>query len=128
MQEFIYILFLFWMGGIIYQIIEMLWSGHSHWTMFILGGLCVVIINMMYTGFLNRFGIVLSCIAGGLIITSLEYIVGYIVNIKLKWNVWDYSDIRFNVKGQICPVFSIFWILLSVPIIFLGTALRFVLM
>ena len=34
--------------------------------------------------------------------------VGCIVNRKLGWNVWDYSDRRFNVLGQICPLFSRF--------------------
>ena len=33
-------LFLFDVGGLLYVLIELIWRGHSHWTMFILGGLC----------------------------------------------------------------------------------------
>lgn len=29
-------------GGLLYIIIELIWRGYSHWTMFVLGGLCFV--------------------------------------------------------------------------------------
>ena len=35
-------LFLFAFGGVVYNVIELLYRGHTHWTMFILGGLCFV--------------------------------------------------------------------------------------
>ena len=40
-----------------------------------------------------------------------------IVNIILQWNVWDYSNVPFNVMGQICLPFSIIWFFLSLPAI-----------
>ncbi len=49
------------------------------------------------------------------IITTLEFIVGYIVNIILKWNVWDYSNMPFNIMGQICLGFSTLWFALGIP-------------
>ena len=33
--------FLFSFGGIVYVLIEMLWRGYSHWSMFILGGIFI---------------------------------------------------------------------------------------
>ena len=30
------------MGGLLYIALELLWRGYSHWTMFILGGLCFI--------------------------------------------------------------------------------------
>jgi len=27
--------------------------------------------------------------------------------------VWDYSDRRWNVYGQICPLYSLLWFVLS---------------
>lgn len=33
-------LVLFGIGGLIYVMIEVIWRGYSHWTMFLLGGLC----------------------------------------------------------------------------------------
>ena len=32
-------------GGCLYVILELLWRGRSHWTMFILGGVCFVLIG-----------------------------------------------------------------------------------
>ena len=32
-------LFLFGTGGLLYILIELIWRGYSHWTMFFLGGL-----------------------------------------------------------------------------------------
>ena len=34
--------FLFYAGGVLYVLIELAWRGRSHWTMFVLGGLCFV--------------------------------------------------------------------------------------
>ena len=39
-------LLLFGIGGIIYIILELLWRGWSHWTMFILGGACFVCLEI----------------------------------------------------------------------------------
>jgi hypothetical protein len=40
-------LFLFLFGGASYNLIEILWRGHTHWTMFILGGLCFVLVGLI---------------------------------------------------------------------------------
>lgn len=39
--------FLFSFGGIVYVLIEMLWRGYSHWSMFILGGICFVLLGLI---------------------------------------------------------------------------------
>ena len=31
-------------------------------------------------------------------------------------NVWDYSDRKFNLMGQICPLYSALWFLLCIPV------------
>lgn len=54
------------------------------------------------------------------VITSLEFAVGCLVNLRLGWHVWDYSDIPLNLMGQICPTFSVMWLLLSVPCVYLS--------
>ena len=41
--------FLFDAGGVLYVLIELAWRGRSHWTMFVLGGLCFV-----YLGLINE--------------------------------------------------------------------------
>lgn len=52
-------------------------------------------------------------IAGMIIITVLEFILGIIFNVILKENVWDYSNMPLNVMGQICLPFSAIWFVLS---------------
>ena len=33
-------------GGCLYVVLELLWRGRSHWTMFLLGGVCFVLIGL----------------------------------------------------------------------------------
>lgn len=103
-------------GAVLYYAIEMLWRGRSHWSMAIVGGICFYLIYLMYRLF-PSMPIVLGCILGGVIITAVELGAGEIVNLRLGWNVWDYSQIPLNYKGQICLLFSLFWCLLSFPAI-----------
>lgn len=117
---------LFLIGGCIYVMIEIGARGFSHWTMFIVGGLCFVLI-----GLLNEFfgwekpTFVAQMFYGAAIITILEFISGYILNIKLGMNIWDYSDRPFNLYGQICLKNSCYWILLSGIAIVLDDYLRY---
>ena len=115
---------LFMTGGALYFIFETLWRGYSHWTMFVLGGLCFVLV-----GGLNEFlpwemPLVRQMLLGGLIITVGELMTGIVVNLWLGWNVWDYSLLPGNLWGQICPQYSLLWVLLSGPIIILDDILR----
>ncbi len=40
--------------------------------------------------------------AGVAITTSLEYLTGYVLEKIFHTTYWDYSDLRFNIKGRIC--------------------------
>ncbi len=86
-------------GGAIYVGIEMLWRGHSHPSMFILGGLCFVSIGLINELFPWELGIVWQALIGGTMVTCLEFITGVIVNIWLKLGVWDYSGLPLNIFG-----------------------------
>ncbi|MEA5136485.1 MAG: hypothetical protein VB035_10165 [Candidatus Fimivivens sp.] len=115
---------LFMTGGALYFLFETLWRGYSHWTMFVLGGLCFVLV-----GGLNEFlpwemPLVRQMLLGGLIITLGELLTGIVVNLWLGWNVWDYTLLPGNLWGQICPQYSLLWVLLSGPIIILDDILR----
>ena len=54
-----------------------------------------------------------KALLGALVITLIEFVFGVIFNIALKRKVWDYSDRPFNILGQVCPLFSVIWFLLS---------------
>jgi uncharacterized membrane protein len=107
----------FILGGVAYAMIEVLFRGHTHWTMVLTGGACVLTMYMM-SGWLLDIPLIASALTGALIITMYELVVGLIVNIRLGWSVWDYSDMPGNILGQICPTFSAIWFLLC--LIFLG--------
>jgi len=117
--------FLFTVGGIIYILMEIISRGYSHWTMFLLGGICFLCL-----GYINRFlpwktPLTLQMLIGTGIITALELITGIIVNICLGWQVWDYSNIPYNLLGQISLQSSIGWYFLSVIGIVLDDYLRY---
>ena len=113
------------LGGLIYIGIELLWRGYSHWTMFVLGGICFVIL-----GWINEiipWDMLLwkQVAIGTMVITGLEFITGCIVNICLEWNVWDYSNMPFNVLGQVCLLYIFLWIPISLLGIILDDYLRY---
>lgn len=103
---------LFSIGALGYGLIEILWRGHTHWSMLTAGGLCFVFFGNICEK-LKRVSLIIKGIVGGIFITSIELIFGIIFNIILKKNVWDYSRMPLNLGGQICAVYSFFWVLLS---------------
>ena len=107
----------FVLGGMAYGLLETLFRGFTHWSMVITGGACAVSLYIMMD-WLNRQPLVLAALAGAVMITSYEFAVGCIVNLKMGWNVWDYSAMEGNLLGQICPVFTGVWFVLC--FLFLG--------
>ncbi len=102
-------------GALGYSLIEIIWRGNTHWTMTLTGGLCFTLIYA--SNLKNRFKkLWKKCLMGSGIITSVEFSVGCLVNLGLKWNVWDYSAMHFNILGQICLLYSGLWFLLCIPL------------
>ena len=106
---------LFVIGGVGYALLEILWRRRTHWTMAVTGGACFVSLYRFFTKH-NKMKMITKCISGSAIITGIEFCCGCIVNLKYKLNVWDYTNCRFNIKGQICPFYSMLWALLCIPI------------
>jgi hypothetical protein len=46
-------------------------------------------------------------------ITVIELIAGIFFNILLGMNLWDYSDMKFNIMGQINLMHCLIWFILS---------------
>lgn len=107
---------LFLTGAAGYSLIEMLWRGYTHWTMSLSGGLCFIIIYFSGES-MTEYSLWQKCILGAAVITAVELVVGIIVNIILKWNVWDYSKIPLNFMGQICLPYSVLWFFLCFPVL-----------
>lgn len=63
------------------------------------------------------YRIIYIYIIGMLVATTLEYVTSYLMEIIFHASWWDYSDIRFNIKGRVCLRASLFWGFLSVMLI-----------
>lgn len=101
-------------GAAGYSLLEILWRGHTHWSMTLAGGVCLPLIYRVHAGERHCLA-VRSVICSG-IITTVEFAVGVVVNLLLGWQVWDYSGLRFNLMGQVCLLYSLLWCLLSAAI------------
>jgi len=116
---------LFLTGGILYLIIEILWRGHTHWTMGVVGGLCFILIGAINEFFPWNMSLILQGIIGSIIVTIVEFLSGIILNVWLNLNIWDYSNLPFNIMGQICLPFIIAWIGLSIIAVLVDDWLRY---
>lgn len=117
--------FLFSIGGALYYVGEILFRGRSHWSMFILGGLC-----FLYAGIQNQFTdwkkpLVLQIIQVELFVLAGEFITGCIVNLWLGWNIWNYSNLPCNLMGQICLPFALLFLPLCLLAIILDDYIRY---
>lgn len=111
-------------GGGLYLLIELLFRGYSHWTMFFVGGLCFLLV-----GWINEFipwkvALWKQMLLGGFLITLVEFLSGCLLNLFLGLNIWDYSDLPLNLLGQICLPFSLIWVGLSLVAIVLDDLIR----
>jgi uncharacterized membrane protein len=119
-------LVIFLIGGTVYVGIEILYRGYSHWSMFIVGGICLIVIGLLNEGLIpSSWGIIKQMLLGAVIITCIEFITGCIVNLGLGLNVWDYSNLPLNIAGQICLPFSIIWFFLSYVAIRVDDEIRY---
>ena len=112
-------------GGLLYVLIETVWRGYSHWTMFALGGLCFLALGLINEVLSWEMPLWQQMLLGACIVTVLEFLTGCIVNLWLGWDVWDYSAMPGNVLGQICPQYFLLWLPVSLAGIVLDDWLRF---
>ena len=111
---------IFYFGGMFYCGVELLWRGWTHGSMFVLGGLCVLCVCEAGRG----LPLLWHMLLGTVIVTTLEFLMGLLVNQVWHMGVWDYSDAPMNVLGQICLPFTLFWFALSGIAIFLEDGMR----
>ena len=115
---------LFGAGGLIYVVMELMWRGRSHWSMFLLGGICFIALGLINKVIPWETPLWQQAVLGSGIITLLEFVTGMIVNRRFGWQVWDYSHMPGNILGQICPQFTLLWIPISIVGIILDDYLR----
>ena len=111
-------------GGVVYYVIELLYRGYSHELMFVVGGVCFLLLSYINNYLPWKMAFVLQSVIGGLAITAVELVSGIILNIYLGLNIWDYTNMPMNVLGQICVPFSIAWVFIAAFGIWLDDFLR----
>lgn len=84
--------------------------------MVIAGGICFIIFSLVAEKLKKRTAICKAAVCS-LGVTAVEFIFGVIFNLMLKMNVWDYSGVPMNLLGQICPLYSLLWVLLALGVL-----------
>ena len=100
-------------GG--YVLLELVWRGHSHWTMALAGGASLLVLGRINKRMRGK-NVVQKSLAGAGAITGIEFFTGCIVNKLADMRVWDYSRERMHVMGQVCPKYTALWFLLCLPL------------
>jgi len=108
-------LVLFVMGGAGYMGLEVAWRGATHWTMFFAGGAAVLLLTALANGPLPLWAAAGLGAAG---ITGIELASGLVCQYVLRCAVWDYSAQWGNVAGLICPLYTFYWLILCVWVLF----------
>ena len=114
--------------GFIYYGSEILYDGKSSLWMVLVGGICCSLIGRLNEQplFFER-KMWQQCLTGTLITLCIEFISGMFFNVYLKLNIWDYSNMKWNLYGQICIVYAGLWFVLMPLAIWVDDFLRYTL-
>lgn len=126
-ESFIEYLFLLILGGSIYYGIEILYRGYSHLSMILVGGLCFIEIGLINEVLSWNMKFWKQVLIGDILVLITEFTSGVILNICLGLNVWDYSNLPFNLLGQICLPFAIMWLPIVAVAIVLDDWVKYIL-
>lgn len=112
--------------GVIYFCLEILWRNFSSPWMVLVGGVCSYLIGKLNEQplFFER-NMWQQCLTGTIITLSIEFISGMILNVWWKLNIWDYSDLPFNLYGQISLYYAGLWMILMPLCIYVDDCLRY---
>ena len=111
-------------GGLLYCLLEVLWKGSTHWSMFLLAALLSLPLDQINERLQWETPLWFQAFAGGAVITLAELSAGLILNRYFGLGVWDYSKLPGNILGQISPQYSALWVLLAFFAIVLFDYLR----
>ena len=105
-------------GGALYFLLEVAYktiTGHPErisWAMLVLA--IVLCIPVERAGYQLPWEtpLWLQAAVCAVLVTLVEFIAGCVLNLWIGLDIWDYSDIPFNLLGQICFPFSVVWLVL----------------
>ena len=102
-------------GGTVYFLLEVAYktaTGHPErisWTMLVLA--IILCIPVERAGYQLPWDcpLWLQAAVCAALVTLVEFCAGCVLNLWIGLDIWDYSDIPFNLLGQICLPFSLVW-------------------
>lgn len=115
--------FLWTVGGCIYYGLELFFRGFSHWSMFVLGGICFLFCTLQSRLASHRESLLIQIWRCMIFVLCCEFITGIFFNCWMNLAVWDYSGVPGNLFGQICLPFALLFALLCTIGIYLGNFL-----
>lgn len=116
---------MFFIGGLFYYATEVIYRGYSHYTMFFAGGLIFILIGLENQKIRWEWALTSQMLVACITITVCELLCGFIVNICIGMNVWDYSMKPYNFAGQICLLNTVLWFFYSLIAILADDYLRY---
>lgn len=119
--------FLILLGGSIYYGIEIAFRGYSHIAMFFVGGICFIFIGLINEVIDWDMAFWIQMIIGDIIVLIIEFVSGVYLNIHLQLDIWDYSNMPFNIMGQICLPFALLWLPIIAIAIILDDWIKYIL-
>lgn len=106
---------LWFFGGTLYFLIEVAWktaTGHPErisWTMLVLAVVLCVPVERAGYNLPWSCPLWLQALACSALVTVTEFVAGLVLNVWLGLCVWDYTNLPFNLLGQICPQYAVAW-------------------
>lgn len=111
-------------AGYLYVCLELLFRGRSDVSMLFVATACSIPVIFLNNIFNYEMDFLLQIIVCTLTTTTIEYIAGQFF-INKDHQIWDYSNMPFNLNGQICLRFMLVWMILSAIVIPLFDYLEF---
>ena len=102
-------------GGTLYFLLEVAYktaTGHQErisWTMLVLAIILCIPVERAGYQLPWECPLWLQALCCAALVTLVEFCAGCVLNLWLCLDIWDYSDIPFNLLGQICLPFSLVW-------------------
>ena len=130
MNKIIKLLIIWFVLGMCYFTLEGLYripqGGYANIAMLFVGGFCGLIVGSInQIPQFYKMTVWKQSIIGAIVVLIVEYVSGYVLNIKMGLDIWDYSDMYFNIDGQVCLAFAVIWFLLMPTAIWLEDWIRF---
>ena len=91
------------MGGDLYCMVELIWRGHTHWSMFLLAAMLSLPLDLANEHMAWERPLWLQALIGGSVITLAELGAGLILNVWLKLDNCFFKEARFSLERATDP-------------------------